>query len=49
MIHQAKSPQLLDEQIFSERIASAICYCEGFRTCRDSLTMSFGREKAMRN
>ena len=36
MIHQAKSnPQLLDEQIFSERIASAI---SAIATIRDMST-----------
>ena len=41
MIHQAKSnPQLLDEQIFSERIASAISAIGTFETCRPDLTMS---------
>jgi len=41
MIHQAKSdPQLLDEQIFSERLASAISAIGTFRTCRAGATTS---------
>ena len=46
MIHQAKSnPQLLDEQIFSERIASAISAIGTFATCRRTPTMSVDGER----
>jgi hypothetical protein len=41
MIHQAKSnPQLLDVQIFSERLASAISPIGTFRSCQASHRMS---------
>ena len=44
MIHQAKSnPQLLDEQIFSERLASAISAIGTFETCPSVLRMSVHR------
>ena len=47
MIHQAKSnPQLLDEQIFSERIASAISAIGTFATCRRTPTMSVDGERS---
>jgi hypothetical protein len=41
MIHQAKpNPQLLDEQIFSEQLASAISVIGPFETWRLVLVMS---------
>jgi uncharacterized membrane protein YccC len=44
MIHQAKSnPQLLDEQIFSERLASALSAIGTFETSRRRLRMSVHR------
>jgi hypothetical protein len=47
MIHQAKSnPQLLDEQIFSERLAFAISAIGPKRTWRSGHEMSANRSKA---